>query len=210
MSSSEVTPPEEMTRPALEEEVRERRQHQEALEEQLNRQGAALSRMINQINGYDPEEDDTDDGADPQEPDFIVHASRAAEGLGDTLDRVDDVENSVSNVKSKVKSRQDVSKETDNWLAVVEYAHDHADHPNNGLPGSWVVLYKDDIASATGLSARRGGQLIDEWAEDGHNAKDGTRYQPYKPPSAGNGNTAQKKALKIDLDVWDDPRGDSV
>lgn len=66
-----------------------------------------------------------------------------------------------------------------------------------------MKLFRDNIAQATGLSKKRGQQLIDEWTEGGAKVKKGTEMQQYKPATASQENSAQTKSIKIDLDIWE-------
>ena len=133
------------------------------------------------------------------------------------FDAVDDFGDRVQNVLSTVQRHESILEERhtprgagpeEHWWNVVQYAYNVREQPTNKLPGSWVVLYKDDVAAATGVGERRAGQLIDEWggASEGKEGKNGTRFQPYQRADAGNNHNPTRKAIKIDLDVWEEPQ----
>jgi len=133
------------------------------------------------------------------------------------LGAVDDFGDRVQNVLTTVQRHESIIDERhtpqgagpeEHWWNVVQYAYNVQDQPTNKLPGSWVALYKDDVAAATGVGERRAGQLIDEWggASEGRDGKQGTRHQPYQRANAGNKHNPTRKAIKINLDVWEEPQ----
>lgn len=213
MSSQEFTPPEEMDRDELETEVTETREtidllleQNEALEQKFNRLAAVQTRMINELNGDvigDTGEIDT--GTTIDDPAYVAHGGQAVENLLDVRDRVETVEDTVNRHESQIQSEQSITgdRQTTNWQKVVNYSQNvDGTVEKNTILGTWVMLFKDDIASATGLSERRARQLMDEWAPEGSHEKQGTRLRPYQPPTEANRGNAKQKALKVDLSVW--------
>lgn len=177
---------EEMSREELEERV-------EALEDV-----ASVSAMlVNKLRGAGPEERVTWD-----DPEFLPIAGQTFSDLAETINSHDDT---LKRVESTVQESRAATGSTDDehWWNVVEAAHKLQDDQKHSLPNNWVKLFKENIAQATGLSKKRGQQLIDEWTEDGPKTKKGTKKQAYKPATASRKNSSRKKAIRIDLDVWE-------
>lgn len=185
MSTEPQKAVEEMSREELEERV-----------EDLEEVASVTAMLVNKLRGAGPEERVTWD-----DPDFLPIAGQTFEDLAETINSHDDT---LKRVESTVQESRAATGSTDDehWWDVVEAAHKLQDDPNHGCPGNWVKLFRDNIAQATGLSKKRGQQLIDEWTENGEKEKKGTEKQAYKPATASQKNNAQKKAIKIDLDVW--------
>lgn len=197
--SETVTTPSEMTRDELEDEVEDLRSRLGDLEDQVDRvesnftHETVLNNIISAL-----VDDDLDRSENP-----MAHLG-AVEDLGE---RISDIENTLQRHESQIEEGQAVAtdRQGTHWQRVVETATNLDGNPSHDLPGDWVKLYKENIQSATGLSERRAGQLIDEWTnENSGKHKNGTRKQDYQPPTAGNNNSIQKKAIKVDLSVWGD------
>lgn len=113
--------------------------------------------------------------------------------MGDTVARHESIieEEGTASGNSKEAAWQDT-------IEAAENLHGKADHT---IGDNWVKLFTDNIEQATGYTNRRAGQLIDEWSEE----KEGTEKVPYKRYTTSRkteSSSVQRKALKIDLDVW--------
>lgn len=192
-------PPEQMDRDELEETVRALRARLDDLESQIAgvRRSAATESAVNLLIKKLTNAD-VDMAADP---------GQNLDAVKDIGERLNSIENTVQRHESEIQQGGAGSNggSGDHWPNVVEAAQNLRSDHRHHITDEWVILYKEDIRTATGLSTRRAGQLIDEWTDeecDKHKA--GTRKQDYRPPSADSKGNAQKKALKVDLEVWGD------
>lgn len=202
MSSDSESPATGLSREQLEERIRLLEERIESLEVEKADSDKTITRtQFNQFL-FRLTDCDIDDFRSDPVPQF-----GAVEDFGD---RVRNVLSTVQRLESILKDRYTPQGDgpEEHWWNVVQYAYNVQDQPTNKLPGEWTALYKDDVAAATGVGERRAGQLIDEWggASEGHDGKNGTRYQPYQRASAGNKHNPTRKAIKIDLDVWEEPQ----
>jgi len=208
-----------MDRDELEETVRALRKRMNEMEERLDELddgvrfglGPATVRLISQLSGSRDGIDDDEDVADEipnwDDGELIPKAADAVEGIEEAFDRLSDLENTLQRHESLIEEGQAVAsdRQGQHWKNVIEMAQNVRDDHTHHIGDEWVVLYKDDVAKATGVSKRRASQLIDEWTEDDSaKYKSGTRVQSYQPPTAGESNSARKKAIKLDLEVWGD------
>jgi len=185
-----------MDRDELEAELADLRDHVDRLEQVET----VVTKLVNQLN--DTDGDDEFLTASDREQ-YIPEGVNAVERLaGMVHDHDDAIQRHESVISDSRSAACDVSE---HWWNVVEAAHNLADTPSHGLPGNRVKLYKENIAQATGLTEKRGQQLIDEWSDGGDKAKRGTEFRPYRAGSPGNNNERQRKALIIDLNVWEMP-----
>jgi len=194
--STGPSPIEEMDRDELEAELADLRDRVE----QLEQVETVVTKLVNQLN-----DTDGDDGfvTTLDREQFVPEGVSAVERLaGMVQDHDDAIQRHESVISDSRSAACDVSE---HWWHVVEAAHNLAGSPGHGLTDNRVKLYKENIAQATGLSEKRGQQLIDEWTDGGDKAKRGTEFCPYKVGSPGNNNERQRKALIIDLDVWEVP-----
>jgi hypothetical protein len=195
MSSSTATQVEDLDREELEAEVEELRERVDDLEQV----GAVVAKLVNTLSDRDEV-----DGIGYTDPEFLPTAVAA---FGDLADTVEEHDKDLKRIDSTVQESRSATGSTDDehWWNVVEKAHNElAGFPEYDLRGDWVRLYREEIAKATGLSKKRGQQLIDEWTnEDSDRYKRGTDKQEYQRASAMNGHNERKKALKIDLGVWE-------
>ncbi len=122
--------------------------------------------------------------------------------LEDFGTRLETLEGNIRKVSSKTESLYDDSCDGKEqaWMAIVEAARRLKKDNNHSLPNNRVKLYKENIAQATGKSKKMAQNYIEDFGTD----KDGADWQPYKRPSASNGNEGRKKALIVDLRVWGD------
>lgn len=159
--------------------------------------GAVVAKLVNELRDA-PEED----RIQYDDPEFVPIAAQTFTELADQLHTHD---SAIDRHESVIQESKTAGCDTsDHWWAVVEAAHNLQGSPNHGLPDNWVKLYRENIAQATGLSAKRGQQLIDEWADDdSRKHKRGTKKQAYDPGSAANNNESQRKALFVDLNIWE-------
>ena len=191
--STDATPLEEMDRDELESRVKD-----------LEAVGAVMAKFINELRDV-PEEDEVG----YKDPEFIPIAAKTFEELGERLQDHDDT---LKRLDSTVKESRSATGSTDdeNWWNVVEKAHEVKNDSKHALPGNQVKLYRDQISHACDVSKKRGQQLISEWADESDPAyekkgKQGTGFQPYRAATAANNNEKQRKALIVDLDVWEEP-----
>lgn len=173
-------------RSELDEVRQELRQTQSKLEDKANEQ--ALNEFIKFLTDGDV--------------DFTKGATANRHLLRDWNDRVTET---IDRSKRNASRLDDVYEDdrggvASAWTATVEAASQHADMREHSLPENRVVLYKKQIAAATGRTERQALNYIEEWGE----SKQGCTWKPYEPPSEYNSGEAKKKRLIIDLDVWGD------
>jgi len=133
-------------------------------------------------------------GVDVQDYQADIYQHKdAAEDFNET---VDEIENTMKRIDSIVEEQGTPSGDTKEhaWQSVVDHAENLSSHKDHALRNNWVILHTKQIQSATSYSKRRCSQLIEEWGEQ----KEGTKWRPYERKAG----SVQKKALKIDLDVW--------
>jgi hypothetical protein len=132
----------------------------------------------------------------------------AKAAFADFGDRFRDMEQRITRLDDMAKEQKTISggKDTSHWMDVVEHAHRVDGQMKHKASGSYVVLYKEDVASAIEPGEKRASQLMDEWGGEveGVDGKTNVRYQPYKPGGGPNDGT-QRKAIKIDIDYWEAP-----
>jgi hypothetical protein len=194
MSTNSATAVEDLDRDELEAEVEELRERVDDLENVAS----VVAKIVNTLSDLDES-----DGLTFSDPELLPVAVQA---FGDLADTVEDHDKDLKRIDSTVQESRSATGSTDDehWWNVVEEAHRLTDFHENDLHGDWVRLYREDIKKATGLSLKRGQQLIDEWTdEDNERHKRGTDKQKYQRASAMNGHNERKKALKIDLGVWE-------
>lgn len=190
MSTESKAPVEELSREELEQRV-----------EDLENVGTAMSSLINELRGTEVGEKITYD-----DPEFVPVAVKT---IGQMADRLEDQENRLDRLESTVKDNKGASSnDSENWQKVVEKAHELKNDSNHALPANRVKLYRDNVAHACDVGKTRGQQLIGEWADEAGPAyekkgKRGTEFQPYKEATPANNNEKQRKALIVDLDVWE-------
>lgn len=89
--------------------------------------------------------------------------------------------------------------EDEAWTMIVDAARNKQDNPNHRIKDTnEVALFVENLETVTGYSDRHCSSLIDDFAEE----KRGTRKVDYQPASAANNNSATRKQLVVDLDVW--------
>lgn len=192
MSTEPQSPVEELSREELEERVNE-----------LEGVGTAMAMLVNQLRGAEGDEQIAYD-----DPEFVPVAAKT---IGSMAERLEEQENRLDRLESTVKDNTGApSIDGENWRSVVEKAHELKNDANHGLPANRVKLYRENIAHACEVGKKRGQQLIDEWANEDDPAyaqkgKRGVEFQPYRAATPANNNEKQRKALIVDLDVWEDP-----
>jgi hypothetical protein len=156
----------------------------------------------------DDNKNETTDGLLIKDTRAMPVENGARDALEDYGERFRDIEQRTTRLDDLAKEQKTISggKDTSHWMDVVEHAHRVQDQRKHKATGSYVVLYKEDVAAAIGPGEKRASQLMDEWGgqKDGVEAKSNVRYQPYKPGGGPNDGT-QRKAIKIDIDYWEDP-----
>lgn len=165
--------------------------------------GPAFAKLVNKINEQDGI--DSGDAASYCDVDIIPAAAEAGQTIQERGERLTDAENTLQRHETEIENGKAVASDTQgqHWADVVEKAQNVADMASHQLPDEWVILYKDDVASAIQPGKRRASQLIDEWTDtDSAKYKQGTKKQPYQPPSEGTKGNEQRKAIKLDLNVW--------
>lgn len=186
----------------LEADLQAERDRREELEETVQTYerfaGPALAKLINTIAQGDdvPAYDDVE---------IIPMAAKAGDVVRERGGRLESIEDDVRRHDSEIEAQQSIAADSqaEHWQRVVNKATNVAGMAEHSLPDGWVILYKEDIAAAIEPGKKRAGQLINEWTDtDSEKYKQGTKKQPYRPPAASRNGNAQKKALKIDLDVW--------
>lgn len=189
---------------ALEDELEQERERREELEETVQAYerftGPAFAKLVNTIA-------QDDDVPSYDEVDILPMAGKAGEIVKERGDRLQSVEDTLRRHETEIAESQSISADpqAEHWQRVVEKANNVAGMSKHTLPDNWVILYKEDIAAAIEPGEKRAGQLINEWTDtDDEKYKQGTEKQPYRRPSKNRNGKAQKKALKIDLDVWGD------
>jgi len=188
----------EMSRDELEAEVDELRQRVADLEEAVDKvqsnytHQSSVNVLLNALLG----EGVDDFTADPaQLRDLVADFGRRVSELEQTTAKQQSVINTLGEGTARNKGEA--------WLDIVDAAQKLADSRDNALPGNRVRLYIENIEQATGKSSRQASNYIDDFGQDeSTDKKPGATARPYKPPSAANGNEAQKKSLVVDLDVW--------
>jgi len=186
----------------LKDDVQEEREQREALEETVQQferfTGPAFAKLVNEI----AQEDEV---PSYNEVDIIPMAGKAGEVVNERGDRLGSIEDDVRRHESEIQESRSLSADSqaEHWQRVVEKANNVSGMSKHTLPDNWVILYKEDIAAAIEPGEGRAKQLINEWTDtDDEKYKQGTEKQPYRRPSQSRNGKAQKKALKIDLDVW--------
>jgi hypothetical protein len=156
----------------------------------------------------DDNKNETTDGLLIKDTRAMPVENGARDALEDYGERFRDIEQRTTRLDDLAKEQKTISggKDTSHWMDVVEHAHRVQDQRKHKATGSYVVLYKEDVAAAIGPGEKRASQLMDEWGgqKDGVEAKSNVRYQPYKPGGGPNDGT-QRKAIKIDIDYWEAP-----
>lgn len=190
MSSSELTPVEEMERDDLENEVRKLRDRVDAIEAELEKKAqesalrVSMARLAEAVTG--DEADYSDDAF--QHADSVV---TAFEGLREELVELQQFRDTYGEEKARDQDEA--------WFQAVRAATNLENNPANKIKGtSEVALYISNLEQATGYSDRHCSNLIETWGEE----KEGTRWVAYEAASAGNNHNETKKHIAIDLDVW--------
>jgi hypothetical protein len=194
--STEPQAIEEMDRDELEEELADLRERVGRLEDVAT----VVTKLVNQLNDTDGD----DEFLTTFDEEYVPEGVAAVQALAET---VQDHDNTIDRLDSTVKESRSATGSTDdsNWWDVVDAAHNLKNDADHGLPNNQVKLYRENIAQATGLSKKRGQQLIDEWTqEESSKYKQGTTRQKYQNATPANNNEEQRKAIIIDLDVWED------
>ncbi len=137
--------------------------------------------------------------------DFTADPFEYRELVQEFNDQFGNVESTVKRHDSIIEEQGAVSGNSKdvNWHKTVEQAQNAQGLADHDLPDNWVALYKGDIAKATGLTERRGSQLIEEWGEE----KDGADWRPHERITSSRktkSSNTKRKQLRIDLDVWGD------
>lgn len=134
--------------------------------------------------------------------DFTADPMRHRDLAADFNARVGDLEDTVAEHGDVVDQLDagDHGKGSGAWHAIVEEAKRCQGTADHDLPDNRVRLYCEDVSRATGKSQRMASNYIEDFGD----AKRGTTWRPYKPPSNANGGEAQKKSLVVDLNVWGD------
>lgn len=135
--------------------------------------------------------------------DFTADPFEHREQVAAFNDRFSDIENTVQRHDSIIEEQGAASGDDKDvhWWNIVDAAQNAQGLSEHTLPNNWVLLFADDMAKATSVGERRCSQLIEEFAEE----KEGVELRPYERiPSSRTteGATVQRKAIKIDLDVW--------
>jgi len=194
----------------LEDELEHEREKRQELEETVQTferfTGPAFAKVVNTIaNGGEIEA--TDDVPAFNDVEILPTAGKAADALQERSERLSSVEDTVRRHESEIDQNQSISADSqaEHWQRVVEKAQNVQGMSKHTLADNWVIMYKEDIAAAIEPGEKRAGQLINEWTDTGSKKyQQGTKKQPYKPPASSRNGNAQKKAIKIDLDVWGD------
>jgi len=118
-------------------------------------------------------------------------------------DQIQDLKNTVARHDSIIEEQGTASGNSKDkkWQDTVEAAKNLQNKADHSIGDGWVKLFTENIEQATGCSNRRAGQLIDEWSDE----KQGTDMVPYERITTSrktDGSNVQRKALKVDLDVW--------
>lgn len=183
----------------LEHEREQRQELEDTVQKFKNRAGPAISKFINELATNSDETVGWDDGK------FMMTAINAADTMQERSQRLQSVEEATQRHESKIEESRSLSADpqAEHWQRVVEKANNVQGMAEHSLADNWVRLEKEDIAGAIEPGPTRAGQLIDEWTDSTEDKrKQGAEKQPYRPPSSSRNGAAQKKALKIDLDVW--------
>lgn len=120
--------------------------------------------------------------------------------VSDFNDRFSELESTVARHASVVDDldRGQTDGPDEAWHAVLEAARRLSDHPDHSVAENSVLLYRENIAQATGRSERMASNYIERFGD----RKSGASYRPYERASGSNNNSTKKKALRIELDVW--------
>lgn len=187
---------EEMSREELEQRARAYEEQQEIVEDL----GVVVSKLANEVlDRPDDQRTHYEDG------DFLADGLKAVSKLADTIyDHDEQLARQEAIIKKSGTASCDVEE---HWVRTLKAAHSLADNPNHGLPGNRVKLYKENIAQAIEPGEGRAKQLIDEWTNESDSKYKGrgVEKQPYRPASPSTSNATQRKAIIIDLDVWEEP-----
>jgi hypothetical protein len=136
--------------------------------------------------------------------------SGAKDVASEVGDRLNHVEQRTTKAHDRLDQRQkgNGADEAEHWEKVVELAHRVKDQQKHQATGSYIQLWKDDIASAIDPGERRASQLMDEWGgeRDGASEKNGMRYEPWSPKSNAKNGAQRRKHILVDIDYWEDPR----
>lgn len=192
MSSSELTPVEDMERAELEDEVRDLRDRLDTFETELEKKAqetalrVSMARLAEAITG-----EEADYSEDPfQHADSVV---TAFEDLREELAEFQEFRATYGEEKARDQDEA--------WFQAVRAATNLENNPTNNIKNtSEVALYIGNLEQATGYSDRHCSNLIETWGEE----KEGTRWEAYEAASAGNNHNETKKHIAIDLDVWGD------
>lgn len=134
--------------------------------------------------------------------DTSAHPIENRQVLNDFGNRVETMEVLGKQLSSKVESIYDdsVDGKEQAWIKIVEAAQRLSGQQKHTLPNNRVKLHKENIAQATGKSERQARNYIEDFGEN----KEGADWQPYERPSPSNNRKGKKKALIVDLDVWEE------
>lgn len=196
---------EQMSRDELEERVEELEDTVEELEQLKDTLAPAIARVLNDMAGREGDEER------PiwSDVEMVPVASEASKSFQTQQDQLETMKAQLERHETEIENGKAVASDEQGnyWEQVVNQAQNCQGMREHDIGNNWVILYKEDVAKAIGPGEKRASQLIDEWTDvDSGKYKQGTEKQPYKPPASARNNKPQKKAIRVDLDVWGDSR----